>query len=160
MPHSETPAVGPSSTTAATTQMEGEVATIRGEGSLEEEDDTVMVEAGEVQGLEVSKQTPEPPTAQTAKDEDMGVEIKQESKAEIKLEDLFAGIDSDDDDFSTSENHLNSEEHRYAVLLPGFRAFFANANSDSEMMALRIPQSSCYASTISVSSPGGTCFSG
>ncbi|KAL2194826.1 hypothetical protein P885DRAFT_70856 [Corynascus similis CBS 632.67] len=71
-----------------------------------------MVEAGEVQGLEVSKQTPEPPTAQTAKDEDMGVEIKQESKAEIKLEDLFAGIDSDDDDFSTSENHLNSEEHR------------------------------------------------
>ncbi|KAL2176599.1 uncharacterized protein P884DRAFT_202546 [Thermothelomyces heterothallicus CBS 202.75] len=81
------------------------------------EEDTVMVEAGEVQGVAdpASMQAVEQKSlAQPADDEDMGVEIKQESKAEVKLEDLFAGIDSDDDEFPTSSNPLNSQEPGHA----------------------------------------------
>jgi DNA primase small subunit len=36
----------------------------------------------------------------------MGVEIKHEKKTELKLEDLFAGMDSDDD-FPSVDNPLN-----------------------------------------------------
>jgi DNA primase small subunit len=71
------------------------------------EEDYVMVEAGEVQGVEEdTKPAPEPASAQIDQDEDMGVEIKQEKKTELKLEDLFDGMDSDDD-FPSSNNPLN-----------------------------------------------------
>jgi DNA primase small subunit len=64
------------------------------------DDDFVMVEAGEVQSV-VDSLTPavEPPSAQAQAEEDdeMMEEIKQE-KTEIKLEDLFDGMDSDDDE--------------------------------------------------------------
>jgi DNA primase small subunit len=71
------------------------------------EEDYVMVEAGEVHGVEEdAKPAPEPASAQVDQDEDMGVEIKQEKKTELKLEDLFAGMDSDDD-FPSVDNPLN-----------------------------------------------------
>jgi DNA primase small subunit len=67
------------------------------------EEDFVMVEASEVQGVVGdASPAPEPPSAQAEADEDMGVEIQQEKRPEIKLEDLFDGMDSDDDEFSSS----------------------------------------------------------
>lgn len=76
------------------------------------DEDYVMVEAVEVQGVEdVTKPAAETPLVQAAADdEDMGVEIKQETKTELKLEDLFAGMDSDDDDFPSSSNPLNAQK--------------------------------------------------
>lgn len=69
-----------------------------------------MVEAGEVQGVdEDAKPAAQPTSVQIDQDEDMGVEIKQETKTELKLEDLFAGMDSDDDDFPSSSNPLNAQ---------------------------------------------------
>lgn len=71
-----------------------------------------MAEAGEVQGaVEDSKPaTVQPPSAQAEEDEDMGVEIKQDKKTEVKLEDLFDGMDSDDEEeFLTSRNPQNDQ---------------------------------------------------
>lgn len=88
MPHSD-PSPSP---------MEEELAPVAG-SSPQPEEDFVMVEAGEVQGV-VEKPTSaaEPASAQAKADEGMEVEIQQEKKTEVKLEDLFAGMDSDDDD--------------------------------------------------------------
>jgi DNA primase small subunit len=67
------------------------------------EEDFVMVEATEVQGAEEdANPAPKPPSAQAGADEDMGVEIQQEKRPDIKLEDLFEGMDSDDDEFPSS----------------------------------------------------------
>lgn len=88
-------------------QMEEDFA-MAAESSSEDEEDIVMAEAGEVQGVEEdTKAATEPPAAQTVEDESIGVEIKQETKPaikqegkpEVKLEDLFEGLDSDDDEF-------------------------------------------------------------
>ncbi len=65
-----------------------------------------MVEAGEVQSVMENATPPVgPPSAQApeeaqAQDDDDHImaEIKQETKPEVKLEDLFAGMDSDDDE--------------------------------------------------------------
>ncbi|KAK4098710.1 prim-pol domain-containing protein [Parathielavia hyrcaniae] len=70
-----------------------------------------MVETDGVQGVAANANpTAEAPSAQAAADADMGVEIQQAKKPEIKLEDLFEGMDSDDDDFLGSNNQLNAKE--------------------------------------------------
>ncbi|KAK4124466.1 prim-pol domain-containing protein [Parathielavia appendiculata] len=75
------------------------------------DEDFVMVEAGEAQGAaKDANPAAGPPPAQVAADEDMVVEIQQEKRPEIKLEDLFDGMDSDDDDFQSSSNPLNVKE--------------------------------------------------
>jgi DNA primase small subunit len=104
MPHSD-PSPSP---------MEEEAAPIVGSiagSSPQPEEDFAMVEAGEVQGI-VENPTPtaEPASAQAQADEDMMVEIQQEKKTEVKLEDLFAGMDSDDDEFSSSKKPSAGQE--------------------------------------------------
>jgi DNA primase small subunit len=91
--------------------MEEEVAPVTG-SSPQPEEDFVMVEAGEVQGVvENSAPAAEAASAQAKADEDMMVEIPQERKTEVKLEDLFAGMDSDsDDEFSSSNKPSNGQE--------------------------------------------------
>jgi DNA primase small subunit len=90
--------------------MEEDAALAAGSSPAAEEGDIAMAEAGEIQGVVEDAKPVQPPPAQTAEDEDMGVEIKQETKTELKLEDLFDGMDSDDDDFPTSSNPLNNQE--------------------------------------------------
>jgi DNA primase small subunit len=69
-----------------------------------EGEDIVMAEAGELQGtVEAAKPAAEPLSAQMDTDED-GIRVKQETKSEIKLEDLFDGIDSDEDELTSSNN--------------------------------------------------------
>lgn len=114
MPHSTTPAAEPVSTTPAPTPMEEDLA-LAASSSPEPEMDSVMVEAGDVQGVvENTTSAVEPISARTQPDadEDMVVEIQQEKRPEIKLEDMFAGMDSDDDEFPSSSNPQNEQEPR------------------------------------------------
>lgn len=108
MPHSVTAAAEEESAPPSATQMESEAAAAA--GSSPPEEDIVMVEAGEVGGgVEEVKTTADAAPAQPEADADT-VEIQQEKKPEINLEDLFAGIDSDDDDeFPSSSNPLNGQ---------------------------------------------------
>ena len=108
MPHSDPQDAEAGSTPPSATQMEEEPAVaVAAPTSPLAEEDYVMVEAGEVQGVEEdAKPAAESALAQIDQDEDMGVEIKQEKKTELKLEDLFDGMDSDDD-FPSSNNPLN-----------------------------------------------------
>ncbi len=109
MPHSDPPAAEPSSNPASPAPMEVEP-TLAAASSSPADEDFVMIEAGEVQGVvEEAAPAAEPPSAQTEADEDMNVEIQQEKRPETKLEDLFAGMDSDDDEFSTPANASNGE---------------------------------------------------
>ncbi|KAL2130586.1 hypothetical protein VTI74DRAFT_6213 [Chaetomium olivicolor] len=92
-------------------RMEEEPASAARSSPPSEVDDIVMAEAGAVQAaVEETKPAAEPASTQKREDEDMMVKIKQEKRPEIKLEDLFAGMDSDDDEFPTSSNPLNGQE--------------------------------------------------
>ncbi len=115
MPHSDPPAAEPSNNPASSAAMEVEP-TLSAASSSPADEDFVMIEAGEVQGVvEEAAPAAEPPSAQAEADEDMKVEIQQEKRPETKLEDLFAGMDSDDDEFSTPVNAPNGQqqESRY-----------------------------------------------
>jgi DNA primase small subunit len=109
MPHSDPPAAEENSAPSSATQMEGQGPSA---SSPSAEEDIVMTEADEVRGAAPDTKPPsvEPPPARTAQaDEDM-MEIKQETKSNVKLEDLFAGMDSDEDEFPGSSNNLNEQE--------------------------------------------------
>lgn len=110
MPHSDPPAAEPSSNPASPAPMEVEP-TLAAASSSPADEDFVMIEAGDVHGV-VEEGTPaaEPPSAQAEADEDMKVEIQQEKRPETKLEDLFAGMDSDDDEFSTPVNAPSGQQ--------------------------------------------------
>ncbi|KAL1843588.1 hypothetical protein VTJ49DRAFT_871 [Mycothermus thermophilus] len=110
MPHSDPSPAESDGDNAAVIPMDEDGPAAATSGSPADED-TVMVEASEVQGVvEAASPAIKAPSPKTAEDEDTGVEIKQESKGEVKLEDLFDDMDSDDDDFITSTNPLNGQE--------------------------------------------------
>lgn len=94
-------------------QMEVDPAAAAAPSGPADDEDFVMVEAGDLQGVsENPEPVPEPPSAQALAqeaDED-GVEIKKEQRPDIKLEDLFAGMDSDDDEFPSSSNSVKEEQ--------------------------------------------------
>ncbi|KAK0673704.1 hypothetical protein QBC41DRAFT_393052 [Cercophora samala] len=126
-PHSEsTPEQQePPARTQLTPTMEDTTLNL-GNGGLTD-DDFLMVDVDEVESPPVVtpaaiEQQPPPPPAPPAsslpapkpdspeqeEEEDAPVEIKQETKSEIKLEDLFDGMDSDsDDEFSGKNNNKN-----------------------------------------------------
>ncbi|KAL2163512.1 hypothetical protein VTH06DRAFT_5570 [Thermothelomyces fergusii] len=107
MPHPETVAAGSDGTPSSAIQVEREAMATAGE-----EDDAVMADAGDAPAVadSASVQTAQGAPAKPADGQDMDVEIKRESKAEVKLEDLFDGIDSDDDEFPASSNTPNGRE--------------------------------------------------
>lgn len=62
------------------------------------DDDIAMAEAGDAQGVaEDAKSADESAQPVREGNDTTTAEVKQEEKQEVKLEDLFDGIDSDDD---------------------------------------------------------------
>ncbi len=78
-----------------------------------EDEDIAMAEAGALPSTvdHAATSHPDPASAQAAEaDDDMMVEIEEAKKPDIKLEDLFAGMDSDDDEFPSSSHPVGGEQ--------------------------------------------------
>lgn len=102
----------PGSSPPLPSQMEVDLAAEAGNSSPEEED-IPMADAGDIQPLvEKAEPTTEAPAAQeeTDADGDAPVVIEQEKRPEIKLEDLFDGMSSDDEDFPSSSHPQPAQE--------------------------------------------------
>ncbi|VBB81903.1 Putative DNA primase small subunit [Podospora comata] len=113
MPHSEsTPEQqDPPARTELTPTMEDTTLNL-GNGGLTDED-LLMADVDEVESPPVvppAAVEQQPPPSSAPAEEDAPVEIKQETKSDIKLEDLFDGMDSDsDDEFTGRNNHTNKD---------------------------------------------------
>ncbi|KAK3904655.1 hypothetical protein C8A05DRAFT_42320 [Staphylotrichum tortipilum] len=105
MPHSVLSAEGSGSAPSSPIpkQEEPTPAAVPASNPHSGDDDVPMAEAGELPSAA------EPPAAQAAADDDM-MEIEQVKKPEIKLEDLFAGMDSDDDEFPSASPPVGAQE--------------------------------------------------
>ncbi|AEO67966.1 uncharacterized protein THITE_2117187 [Thermothielavioides terrestris NRRL 8126] len=120
MPHSDPPVAAEDDTAPeSTARLEEDPAAAAASSSAEEED-VIMAEADGVQGV-VEEHIPgaEPPSAQAQAgaeeaDDDM-VEITQEQRPGVKLEDLFDGEDSEDEEFPSSSNALKVEDQGAAT---------------------------------------------
>lgn len=109
MPHSDPSRPEADGDIAAPTPMD-EDGPAPARSSPPADEDAMMVEVAEAQGVaEGTAPAPKPPSPAAAETDD-GVEIKQEPKNEVKLEDLFDDMDSSDDDFMNSNNPQNAQE--------------------------------------------------
>ncbi|KAK3305838.1 uncharacterized protein B0T15DRAFT_211668 [Chaetomium strumarium] len=130
MPHSDpVPAEGEDTNHRSASQMEQEPAAAAVSSPPVEGEDIVMAEAGELQGIvEAAKPAAETPSAQMETDEDR-IKVKQDIKSDIKLEDLFDGIDSDEDEFTNSndaqqETEANAADAAFELLRIYYQRFF------------------------------------
>lgn len=162
MSHSVPPALeaaDPSSSSAA--QMEDSPAAAA-RSSPKVEEDVVMTE-----GDEAGRDAEQPGPAAGEQTSTAPVKMEVDKKEEIKLEDLFDGVDSDDDDFLNSSNPADAPEppssQGYVSLSTSSRTRReggAHANRRAGDRSPRPPPRSSCASSTSASSRGDTCSSG
>ena len=116
MPHSVPSAEDPDSAPSSPIPMEEPASTaVPTSNSHSEDDDVAMAEAGDLPMTAEHAATPqaEPPSAQAAAaDDDVMAGVEQAKKPDIKLEDLFAGMDSDDDEdeFPSSSHPVGGKQ--------------------------------------------------
>lgn len=99
MPHSVSPTADAegASSPPSTAQMQDAPADVAPSSPQVEDDIPMAGVEGVKEDVDKPEQTTEAPVAQKETDEEMP-DIEMEKKPEIKLEDLFDGVDSDDDD--------------------------------------------------------------
>lgn len=161
MPHSVSPAAGEGSALPAAPPMEEEPTTATNSNQLAEED-VVMADAD---GAEIKVEAAEPSISATADQQEVE-EAKEQKKPEIKIEDLFADADSDDDEFPASSNPIKGETPEP----PSSQGYFlpsdarikgvSHANRPPVMSIPGPATPSLCAFTTNAFSPGDTCFSG
>jgi DNA primase small subunit len=128
------------------------------------EEDIPMADAGEIQPfVEEAKPAMEAPAAQGETDADIVEDIEMAKKPEIKLEDLFDGMDSDDDDFPSSSHPLGAQvpPSSLGYSLPRFPLQGTRMLTDTQGRPIPLAQTRSFcAPSTSASSPGDTCSNG
>lgn len=120
-----------------------------------------MADADEIQPFVAAKPATKAPTAQAEADADIVEDIEMVKKPEIRLEDIFDGMDSDEDDFPSSSHPLGAQgppSQGYALAEFSLRRMRMLTDTGSPIP--RLPAPNFYAPSTSASSPGGTCSNG